>query len=240
MNRKTNFSLILAISVIALAACATSTPTTSPDNAISPTVISNITVNTTPPDTASSTDSNPATAPTESSNATVSMDPSLACSGGKTTANTTMELTEGPYYTANSPERASLLEDGMPGTKLVVTGYVFDSNCQPVANAWLDFWQADANGAYDNSGYTLRGHQFTDANGFYSLTTVVPGLYPGRTEHIHFKVQAPNGQIITSQLFFPGVAQNDSDGIFEESLLLPIQETSDGLQAQFNFVVPAQ
>jgi protocatechuate 3,4-dioxygenase beta subunit len=72
------------------------------------------------------------------------------------------------------------------------------------------------------------------------LTTVVPGLYPGRTEHIHFKVQAPNGKIITSQLFFPGVAQNDSDGIFNASLLLPIQETSDGMTAQFNFVVPAQ
>jgi len=167
------------------------------------------------------------------------MNPSLACSGGKTTASTTLELTEGPYYTADTPERANLYEEGMPGTKLVVTGYVYDTNCQPVANAWLDFWQADANGEYDNSGYTLRGHQFTDANGYYTLTTVVPGIYPGRTEHIHFKVQAPNGQIITSQLFFPGVAQNESDGIFDESLLLPIQETSDGLVAQFNFVVAA-
>jgi protocatechuate 3,4-dioxygenase beta subunit len=165
------------------------------------------------------------------------MDPSLACSGGKTTATTTVELAEGPYYTANTPERASLLEDGTPGTKLVITGYVYDINCQPVANAWLDFWQADANGVYDNSGYTLRGHQYTDANGYYTLTTVVPGIYPGRTEHIHFKVQAPNGRVITSQLFFPGVAQNDSDGIFDESLLLPIQETSAGLLAQFNFVV---
>jgi protocatechuate 3,4-dioxygenase beta subunit len=128
----------------------------------------------------------------------------------------------------------------MAGIKFVVTGYVYDTNCQPVANAWLDFWQADANGTYDNSGYTLRGHQYTDANGRYTLTTVVPGLYPGRTEHIHFKVQAPNGKIITSQLFFPGVAQNDSDGIFNASLLLPIQETSDGMTAQFNFVVPAQ
>jgi protocatechuate 3,4-dioxygenase beta subunit len=109
-----------------------------------------------------------------------------------------------------------------------------------VENAWLDFWQADSNGNYDNNGYTLRGHQYTDSNGRFELITVVPGIYPGRTEHIHFKVQAPNGQVITSQLFFPGVAQNDSDGIFDESLLLPIQETSDGLLGQFNFIVPAQ
>jgi len=127
----------------------------------------------------------------------------------------------------------------MAGTKLTVTGYVYDTNCKPVANAWLDFWQADANGNYDNSGYTLRGQQYTDANGRFQLTTVVPGLYPGRTEHIHVKVQAPNGQAITSQLFFPGVTQNDSDGIYNASLLLAITKTGDSLEAQYNFVVPA-
>ena len=121
----------------------------------------------------------------------------------------------------------------------MVTGYVYDTNCQPVANALLDFWQADASGNYDNNGYTLRGYQYTDANGRYQLTTVVPGLYPGRTEHIHYKVKAPDGQVITSQLFFPGVVQNDSDGIYNESLLLSIRETSDGWQGQYNFVVPA-
>jgi len=102
----------------------------------------------------------------------------------------------------------------------------------------LDFWPADANGTYANRGYPLRGHQFTDANGRYQLTTVVPGLYPGRTEHIHVKVQAPNGKLITSQLFFPGVSQNEGDNIFQQSLLLSIQQTSDGLQGQYNFVVP--
>ncbi len=158
---------------------------------------------------------------------------------GSTTASVTPSLTEGPYYKSGSPEQADLYQDGMQGTKLVVTGYVYDTNCQPVANAWLDFWQADANGNYDNSGYTLRGHQYTDTNGRFQLTTVVPGLYPGRTEHIHVKVQAPNGQIITSQLFFPGVTQNDEDGIYNASLLLAITETGDGLQGQYNFIVPA-
>lgn len=228
MNRKTIFSFIIAISVSTVVACSSATPA-----AVSET-------NTSVAAPTATSGANPsAVASTTSSNPSVSMDPSLACSGGKNSANLTPELTEGPYFTANSPERASLLEDGMAGTKLIVTGYVYDTNCQPVANALLDFWQADANGVYDNSGYTLRGHQFTDANGFYTLTTVVPGLYPGRTEHIHFKVQAPNGKVITSQLFFPGVAQNDSDGIFNASLVLPIQETSTGIQAQFNFVVAA-
>lgn len=241
MNRKNIFSLVITISIVALAACAPATAATSTSNdavnTVVLTTVSNSDSNVTLPTPTGSTDSN-VTATTEVSNTAESMDPNLACSGGKTSSSVTPELTEGPYYKAGSPEQADLYQDGMAGTKLIVTGYVYDTNCQPVANAWLDFWQADANGNYDNNGYTLRGHQFTDENGHFQLRTVVPGLYPGRTEHIHFKVQAPNGQIITSQLFFPSVAQNDSDGIYNANLLLSIQETSDGLQGQYNFVVP--
>src|SRR5438034_822512 len=147
----------------------------------------------------------------------------------------TPSLTEGPYYKAGSPERTSLLETGMGGTKVVITGYVLDRNCQPVSHAWLDFWQADASGVYDNQGYRLRGHQFTDQNGRYSLETVVPGEYPGRTVHIHVKVQAPNGPVMTTQLFFPGVARNQSDSIFNQALVVNIQDTQDGKAATFNF-----
>ena len=71
----------------------------------------------------------------------------------------TQSQTEGPYYIPNTPERHSLLEEGMPGRRLILVGYVLDQNCQPLPNAWLDFWQADANGEYDNTAYRLRGHQ---------------------------------------------------------------------------------
>jgi protocatechuate 3,4-dioxygenase beta subunit len=147
--------------------------------------------------------------------------------------------TEGPYYTPNSPERASLIEPGMGGTKLIVTGYVLTTDCQPIANAWLDFWQADDQGVYDNAGYRLRGHLFTDETGRYTLETILPGEYPGRTEHIHVKVQAPNGSILTSQIYFPGVAANDRDSIFDPALLAEVQDTADGKVAAFNFVVNA-
>lgn len=224
MKQKATISTLISLSILMLAACAPVAPTA---------ITSNNAGSTVAPATANNANSN--TTSSAISNAT---DSTLACGAGSTSASVTPEVTEGPYYKANSPEQANLYQAGMAGTKLVLTGYVYDTNCQPVANAWLDFWQADANGNYDNSGYTLRGHQYTDANGHYELTTVVPGLYPGRTEHIHFKVQAPNGQILTSQLFFPGVTQNNSDGIYNASLLLSIQETSAGVQAQFNFVVP--
>jgi hypothetical protein len=126
--------------------------------------------------------------------------------------------TEGPYYKPNSPERASLSEPGIGGTKLIVTGYVLTKDCQPIANAWLDFWQADDKGAYDNAGYRLRGHLFTDETGRYTLETIVPGEYPGRTEHIHAKVQAPNS-------------------IFDPALLADVQDTAEGKVATFNFVL---
>ena len=223
---------MIAISILALAACA---PATAVPGA------SSNTVNTAAPATAGNADTN--TASVNPTAASSSNEPgtasNLACSGGSTSASVTPSLTEGPYYKSGSPEQANLYQDSIAGTRLVVTGYVYDTNCQPVANAWLDFWQADGNGNYDNSGYILRGHQYTDANGRFQLTTVVPGLYPGRTEHIHVKVQAPGGQTITSQLFFPGVAQNDSDGIYNASLLLSITEAGDGLEGQYNFVVPA-
>lgn len=146
--------------------------------------------------------------------------------------------TEGPYFTRNSPERTSLLEPDMAGTKIVLTGSVVDTACQPVPRALLDFWQADDSGEYDNVGYRLRGHQFADDAGRYSLETVVPGLYPGRTRHFHLKVQAPNQPILTTQLYFPDEPRNARDGIFSPELLLTIQDQPDGSKlGRFDFVL---
>jgi protocatechuate 3,4-dioxygenase beta subunit len=147
--------------------------------------------------------------------------------------------TEGPYFTPNSPERASLLEPGMTGTRLLVSGYVLTTGCQPVASALIDFWQADDAGQYDNVGYRLRGHQYTDEFGRYTLETVMPGLYPGRTRHIHVKVQAPNARVLTTQLYFEGEARNRTDGIFNPRLVLTPIEVEGGRAATFNFVVTA-
>jgi protocatechuate 3,4-dioxygenase beta subunit len=105
----------------------------------------------------------------------------------------------------------------MQGVSMLVSGRVLGTDCQPIANALLDFWHADANGVYDNIGYTLRGNQFTDAEGRYQLETIMPGLYPGRTRHFHVKVQRPNGAVLTTQLYFPDEASNATDGIFRAS-----------------------
>jgi hypothetical protein len=150
--------------------------------------------------------------------------PAPVCSGP------TQSQTEGPYYTPDTPERNSLLEEGMRGTRLILVGYVLDQNCQPLPNVWLDFWQAGADGEYDNEGYRLRGHQFTDGQGRYYLETVLPGLYSSRPiEHIHVKVKPESGAEVTSQLYFP-------DRPFE-GLTVALEERGDYFVGYFNFVV---
>ncbi|MDP9274492.1 MAG: dioxygenase [Chloroflexota bacterium] len=157
----------------------------------------------------------------------------LACTAP---AAALVELTEGPYYKANPPQNTTLRTATVAGTPLTLTGYVVSQSCQPIANARLDFWQADGNGNYDNSGYTLRGWQLTDANGAYRLETVIPGLYPGRTEHIHFKVTV-NGKTYTSQLFFPGVSQNEGDSIYSAQMLVKLNTATSPVTGTFTFVV---
>jgi len=160
--------------------------------------------------------------------------PTPSCPGA---APPTERQTEGPYFKPESPLRASLLEPGIVGTKIVVTGMVLSTSCQPVARALLDVWHADERGGYDNAGYRLRGHQFTDDQGRYRLETIVPGIYVGRTRHFHVKVQAPNRPALTTQLYFPGDAGNARDPIFSRDLVMQVREATDSKAATFDFVL---
>src|SRR5438034_9655192 len=156
---------------------------------------------------------------------------------GQCSEKPTAAQTEGPYFKPGSPARTSLLEPGMAGTRLALSGRVLSRDCRPIAGARLDFWQADASGTYDNAGYRLRGNQTTGSDGRYVLETIVPGEYPGRTEHIHVKVQAPGSGALTTQLYFPGVSANQQDSIFDARLLLKVQPSATGLTATFDFVL---
>ena len=144
--------------------------------------------------------------------------------------------TEGPYFKASSPERTNI-RGSSSGTRLVLTGTVVTTDCTPVSRALVDFWQTDGAGAYDNSGYSFRGHQFTDAHGRYELDTVVPGLYPGRTRHIHVKVQAPGGRVLTTQLYFPNEPRNVSDGIYRRECVIDVRDGAERRDGTFRFVL---
>ena len=84
----------------------------------------------------------------------------------------------GPFFKPRSPRRRVLRRRGVRGVPLVVTGTVFSTHCRPVRGALLDFWQADDRGVYDNAGFRLRGHQFSDRRGRYRLVTVLPERGP--------------------------------------------------------------
>jgi protocatechuate 3,4-dioxygenase beta subunit len=150
----------------------------------------------------------------------------------------TPATTEGPYYRAGAPERTEIFTPTTPGEPIMLSGYVYDTDCKPIAGARLDFWQADGQGNYDNQEFNLRGQQKTDATGRYVLYTVIPGEYPGRTPHIHVKVGATeSSEILTTQLFIPGVASNSGDTIFDETLLVTMQDSEAIQSATFDFVV---
>jgi protocatechuate 3,4-dioxygenase beta subunit len=160
--------------------------------------------------------------------------PTPACHDGD---EPTLPEIEGPFFKPKSPLRSDLREAGIAGRPVELSGVVLTRACRPVANALVDLWHADDAGAYDNKGFHLRGHVFTDAAGRYSFRTILPGLYPGRTRHYHVKVQAPNRPLLTTQLYFPDEAQNRVDEFFHPELVMRVATADDALRARFDVVL---
>ncbi len=96
------------------------------------------------------------------------------------------------YYPPPSPtppRRNSLIEPGMAGERLTLTGKVLTRNGAPVAGATLEFWQPDTSGQYDRTGYRMRGSQRTGADGVYRLETILPG-YAAGIPHVSYLATA--------------------------------------------------
>jgi protocatechuate 3,4-dioxygenase beta subunit len=114
----------------------------------------------------------------------------------------------GPYYRANAPFRSDLTISGDPGTILNYKGVVSDVNCNPVANAIVDVWQANADAAYDgtSANFNYRGRYQTGVDGAYAFRSVKPGWYLNgsqyRPAHIHFRVTKPGYTELITQLYF--------------------------------------
>lgn len=147
---------------------------------------------------------------------------------------------EGPFYEPGAPARMVLVEEGMPGTRLRLSGRVLGEGCAPLAGATLDVWQADADGTYDE--VALRGVLETDADGNYEILTIVPGHYLNgatyRPAHIHVKVSAPGHALLTTQLYFEGDPYNEQDAFIEDSLIMAVDEQEDGsIACEFDLVL---
>jgi protocatechuate 3,4-dioxygenase beta subunit len=126
----------------------------------------------------------------------------------------TQAIEEGPYYVADTPTRSDVTE-GQAGKALTLSFTVLDSACQPIKNARIDIWYANAQGVYSgvasqgddlgagvNSGRFLRGTQFTNAKGVVTFKGIYPGWYPARTIHIHEKIWVGGKQVLTTQTYF--------------------------------------
>jgi protocatechuate 3,4-dioxygenase, alpha subunit len=93
--------------------------------------------------------------------------------------------TVGPFfgYALPFPDDNALVPSGTPNA-VRLHGRVYDGAGEPVPDAILELWQADADGNVvqeqgslrrDGSRFTGFGRASTDAEGHYAFTTVVPG-----------------------------------------------------------------
>ncbi|MSP25917.1 MAG: hypothetical protein EXR75_12305 [Myxococcales bacterium] len=156
----------------------------------------------------------------------------------------------GPYYRAGAPFRDDLTEPAMAGTRVSVRGRVFGPDCERLAGAVLDVWQADDTGGYDNDGvgdpadgaYVLRGKIVSDAEGHYAFRTIIPGNYLNgaqyRPAHIHVTTSADGYEPLTTQLYFESDPYNAIDPFIIDSLIMNLSEGVNGeLEAAFDFVL---
>ena len=156
----------------------------------------------------------------------------FAARGQAVCAAPTPSDVEGPFYKAGAPARASFVEAGSKAEKLVLTGVVRSADCKPLAKVTLDFWQAGANGDYDNRGYRYRGVVTSDAQGRYRLETSLPPPYMGRPRHLHVKLQRPGGRVLTTQLYFPGESRNENP-----ALVVKMERGEGARLAAYDFVL---
>lgn len=118
---------------------------------------------------------------------------------------------QGPFYTPNAPfiQNGQLADPGEVGQRLIISGRVLNLDCtQALPNTEIDVWHADSSGAYDNTGYRLRGRVNANSQGFYLFETVMPGFYLNgasyRPAHIHFRITPPGFAPLITQLYFQG------------------------------------
>ncbi|MGH6790674.1 MAG: protocatechuate 3,4-dioxygenase subunit alpha [Pseudolabrys sp.] len=122
----------------------------------------------------------------------------------------------------------NLVTPDATGERIRITGRVTDGDGQPINDALIEIWQADAQGRYThprdnralpNAAFKGFGRSATDKNGEYGFETVKPGPVPGpngkpQAPHIVFCIFS-RGMLrqIYTRLYFADEAGNASDPI---------------------------
>jgi protocatechuate 3,4-dioxygenase beta subunit len=129
---------------------------------------------------------------------------------------------EGPFYPKTFPaDRDADLTQVVGraaralGTPLYLSGRVLARDGRPLGNATVELWQCDVHGRYHHAGDdgVPRDHNFqgygvatTDADGRYAFKTIRPVPYGGRPPHMHVRVRAGSGSVLTTQIYIAGDA----------------------------------
>ncbi|MGA7091089.1 MAG: protocatechuate 3,4-dioxygenase subunit alpha [Candidatus Acidiferrales bacterium] len=116
----------------------------------------------------------------------------------KTPATTSQ--TVGPFFSIGLAwlERSEVAGPGVAGERISIEGRVLDGDGQPIPDALLELWQANAAGKYAHPedtqekslepGFIGYGRVSTDADGRFRFSTIKPGAVPGPSG----KSQAPH------------------------------------------------
>jgi protocatechuate 3,4-dioxygenase, beta subunit len=173
----------------------------------------------------------------------------------------------GPFYPLKPlGQNADLTRvPGRPGRAegqvLDVMGRVLNLKGEPVRDAKVEVWQANAQGRYTHPSDTnpapldpnFEGTAVltTDGDGRYRFKTIKPAAYPAgpnrmRPAHIHFQVSGRQDRLVT-QMYFEGDPYNDTDRFLQTAgrtvlliakLLPPTPELEPGSKlAMFDLVL---
>jgi protocatechuate 3,4-dioxygenase alpha subunit len=137
-------------------------------------------------------------------------------------------MTQGAYGAREvfGPEVAS---PGIAGSRVRIEGRVLDGEGNPVPDALVETWQADAEGRYPHpaDGRPVTSNSFrgfgrcaTDADGRFHFLTIKPGRVPApgstrnQAPHINVGVFARGLQKrVFTRIYFGGDAEQDGDPI---------------------------
>lgn len=140
----------------------------------------------------------------------------------------------GPFYPRSASERPQQTDNDLvtvdgdrvltKGTPLYLTGRVVTRSGQGVAHAQVEIWQCDANAVYHHPAggaeaerdQTFQGYgqTRTDGEGAFHFRTIRPVPYPGRTPHIHARVEAAGLATLGTQLYLADDPGNARDFLF--------------------------
>ncbi|SEM43945.1 protocatechuate 3,4-dioxygenase, alpha subunit [Pseudoxanthomonas sp. GM95] len=162
--------------------------------------------------------------------------------------------TVGPYYRLGLEPlyHTDIAPADAKGERITITGTVYDGIGNPVSDAVLELWQADADGIYDHAEDPRHdahdptfhgwGRVPTDDAGRFSFTTIKPGRVPGLKD----LPQAPHLVALVfmrgllkaapTRIYFSDEASNGEDGILalvpaERRGTLVAQQTAPGQYA---------